>query len=281
MPQAGQNPDDATEKVASEAAPRATRGAEDRRAVGGTQAIDRALKLLKLVGSADGPVTLHGLCSATGLNRTTVWRLMVALEKNGFVCRDPLTREYGIGMAFASVCSSPQRLNAPLIRLCLPEMQRLRDRFRESLFLSVPCPQGSVTVCQLDPERNVRLRDYNNRITPLWGTSTGKALLAHYTDEQLEVLLEKTPPSYTEDTITDPVQLRREIADARRLGYALVEGEWSIEENAISSALLVRGVPVAVLGIGGPRMRLTRQMMEEEVAPELLAACRRLEAKLG
>ena len=281
MPQASQNPDDETGKVASDTPPHMSQHPEGRRSVGGTQAIDRALMLLKLVGDADGPVTLHGLCARTGLNRTTVWRLLVALEKSGFVCRDPLTREYGIGMAFANVCSSAQRRNAPLIRLCMPEMQMLCDKFRESLFLCVPCPQGSATICQLDPQRTVRLRDYINQVTPLWGTSTGKALLAYYTDEQLDVLLEHPLPSYTPDTITDPVLLRREIEEARRLGYALVEGEWSIEENAIASALVVKGVPVAMLGIGGPRMRLTRQMMEEQIAPELMAACRRLETRLA
>src|SRR5258705_1660158 len=54
----------------------------------GTQAVDRAARLLaEVVHSAD-PMTFTGLSAATGLAESTTSRLLLALERNGLVRRD-------------------------------------------------------------------------------------------------------------------------------------------------------------------------------------------------
>lgn len=252
----------------------------DKREPGGVQAVDRALLLLRLVGEEKGPVSLQTLCARSGLNRTTVWRLLTCLEKNHFLARNPVSKEYDFGYAVSHLCALSQRRNAPLIRLVLPEMEQLMEQFQESVLLSVPCPGGTITICQRDPQRSVRLKDYVNQVTPLWGTSTGKVLLAHFPPKQLESFLLQPLSAFTRDTITDPELLRREVIQVSRAGYATVEGEWSGEENGISAPILSCGEPVAVLGLGGPRARLTAQIMKQ-IAPVLCAACRRIEKLLA
>lgn len=259
--------------------PEPTSVPEEKREPGGVQAVDRALLLLKLVGEAKGPVSLLTLCDRSGLNRTTVWRLLSCLVKNHFLVRDPFTKDYDLGTAVSYLCASPQRAHAPLIQIALTVMEDLMEQFQESVLLSVPCPGGTLTICQTDPERSVRLKNYVNQVTPLWGTSTGKVLLAHFDEKRLEAFLSQPLASFTKDTITDPGLLRREIANVARLGYAMVEGEWSAEESGISSVIFSCGEPVAVLGLGGPRDRLTRQVMEC-IAPCLCAACRKLEQQI-
>jgi len=54
----------------------------------GTQAVDRAARLLSEVVSAGHPVTFASLASASGLAKSTVSRLMLALERNRLVRRD-------------------------------------------------------------------------------------------------------------------------------------------------------------------------------------------------
>src|SRR6266571_5492267 len=54
----------------------------------GTQAVDRAARLLaEVVHSAD-PMTFTGLSAATGLAKSTTSRLLLALERNGLIRRD-------------------------------------------------------------------------------------------------------------------------------------------------------------------------------------------------
>jgi DNA-binding transcriptional ArsR family regulator len=54
----------------------------------GTQAVDRAARLLAEVVHSPDPITFTGLTAATGLAKSTTSRLLLALERNGLVRRD-------------------------------------------------------------------------------------------------------------------------------------------------------------------------------------------------
>src|SRR5262249_16984932 len=54
----------------------------------GTQAVDRAARLLSEVVHSTDPMTFTGLSAATGLAKSTTSRLLLALERNGLVRRD-------------------------------------------------------------------------------------------------------------------------------------------------------------------------------------------------
>src|SRR5438552_14562320 len=58
----------------------------------GTQAVDRAARLLTEVVHAPGSVTFTELAAATGLAKSTTSRLLLALERNGLVRRDDAGR---------------------------------------------------------------------------------------------------------------------------------------------------------------------------------------------
>src|SRR5690349_22308436 len=54
----------------------------------GTQAVDRAARLLSEVVHAADPVTFTELAEVTGLTKSTTSRLLLALERNHLVRRD-------------------------------------------------------------------------------------------------------------------------------------------------------------------------------------------------
>ena len=64
----------------------------------GTQSVDRAMALLDMVArrSAEG-VTLSALVTASGLNKATVRRLILALIRAGMVEQDAESRLYHLG----------------------------------------------------------------------------------------------------------------------------------------------------------------------------------------
>src|SRR5437764_1920845 len=58
----------------------------------GTQAVDRAARLLSEVVHSADPMTFTDLAAATGLAKSTTSRLLLALERNGLVRRDETGR---------------------------------------------------------------------------------------------------------------------------------------------------------------------------------------------
>jgi DNA-binding IclR family transcriptional regulator len=106
-------------------------------------------------------------------------------------------------------------------------------------------------------------------------TAAGKVLLAFTGAEPA------TLEAYTERTITDPVRLAAELAGVREQGWAEAEGEREPDLNALAAPVLGRdGALVAILGLQGPRGRLTAER-RREVLPTLLAAAGTVSRALG
>jgi DNA-binding IclR family transcriptional regulator len=106
-------------------------------------------------------------------------------------------------------------------------------------------------------------------------TAAGKVLLA-FTDAQPRAL-----DAYTERTITDPERLAAELRQVREQGWAEAEGEREPDLNALAAPVLGRdGALVAILGLQGPRGRLTAER-RRAVLPALMRASEVVSRALG
>lgn len=245
---------------------------------GGVQAVGRALSLLRMVADSRDPVTVAAVASASGLNRTTAWRLLSELENQGFVAR---LQDGGfvLGPTAMILGLTATRRFDPLVRVALPAMELLRDQTEETVILSVPYGGGVMTVEQLDSPQTVRLRNYLYEISPLALSSPGRALLASYPPEELAAALAAAElPHGT--TRADLEHFTAELARARRDGYATVLEDLAPGESGIAATILVQGHVVGLLNVSGPSTRLSRERMRQ-IAPLLTDACARVAAALA
>jgi DNA-binding IclR family transcriptional regulator len=101
--------------------------------VTGVGVLDKAVHVLRAV--AEGPRSLSGLQSATGLPRATAHRLAVALEQHGLLRRDDDGR-FDLGPELAALGRSAAA-RFPLAGLAVPALEALRDETQESVQLFV------------------------------------------------------------------------------------------------------------------------------------------------
>src|SRR5919206_4707000 len=101
----------------------------------GTQAIDRAVRLLTEVVHAPGSVTFTELAAATGLAKSTTSRLLLALERNGLIRRDE-TGRFQAGEMFVSFAWRGGA-EAGLVAVAQPFLQRLGKATGETINLGV------------------------------------------------------------------------------------------------------------------------------------------------
>src|SRR5256886_11904336 len=107
----------------------------------GTQAVDRAARLLSEVVHAADPLTFSGLSAATGLAKSTTSRLLLALERNGLVRRDDHGR-FLPGEMFVSFAWRGGA-EAGLVVVAQPFLERLGKATGETINLGV-APGGLV-----------------------------------------------------------------------------------------------------------------------------------------
>jgi DNA-binding IclR family transcriptional regulator len=220
---------------------------------GGVQSVQRAAALLGAIAGAAEPRTAPELADLCRLNRSTAWRILATLEEEGLVDRDPATNRYSIGPAAARLAAAAAD---SLPRAARPHLEELSGRTGETVSLAVPRRLQLVYVDQVQAP-HVMAADWLGRAVPLHATSTGKALLAVLSPKELEGALTQSLQPFTEVTITDPVELRAELARTNRRGYAVSRGEletalWGASAPICDGA----GRPIAVVSVWGAEGRL-------------------------
>jgi DNA-binding IclR family transcriptional regulator len=249
------------------------------RAYPGTQAVRRAVRLLKALGAAVRETALADLVRRVGLNKTTVYRLLTALEAEGLVERGS-GDGYRLGPELAALGS--RALGAHDLReAARAELTALARTTRETAHLEVRVGRETLILDEAMGSHRVGTTPGLGTRWPAHATSTGKVLLAALGQADLEALLATPLPALTPRTITEEKALRRELARVRERGYAT--GIEELEPAFMAVAVPVRsrdGQVVAALGIGGPRVRLAPRRLAA-IAKTLAQHAARISERLG
>lgn len=246
----------------------------------GTQAVLRAVRLLKAFTPDRPSRALADLSREVGLNRSTVYRLLTALESEGLLERDTDTEGWRLGPAVVTLASTA--LGSTDLRAAAhPELLGLARATRETATLEVRSGDVVIVLDEAMGPHVVGSMPSVGERWPIHATSTGKAILAHVAEADLDDLLSRRLPALTPRTITEPAALRRELARVRERGYTT-----AIEE--LESGYVAVGAPVwgtggrlvGAVSVGGPKSRLPAPRLPE-LGVEVKASADRLSARLG
>src|SRR2546421_9420558 len=143
----------------------------------GTQAVDRAARLLaEVVHSAD-PMTFTGVSAATGLAKSTTSRLLLALERNGLVRRDDHGR-FLPGEMFVSFAWRGGA-EAGLVAVAQPFLERLGKATGETVNLGVASGGMVEQIAQVDSTFLIGGTNWIGMSGPLHLSPLGQGLLAY------------------------------------------------------------------------------------------------------
>jgi len=241
----------------------------------GTQAVDRAAKLLIQVVHCSGPVTFTELTAASGLAKSTTSRLLMALERNGLVQRDGRGR-FRPGEVFVSYAWRGGA-EAGLITVAQPFLDRLGDATGETINLGVASRGMVEQVAQVDSTYLIGGTNWVGLSVPLHCAALGKVLLAYDAAELPPGRLTRR----TSRTITSREALAADLAEVRRRGYAVTNEELEPGLVAVAAPVYRDGATVvAALSVSGPASRLTRARVPG-VAARCMTEARALSAVLG
>lgn len=252
----------------------------------GTQAVQRAVGLLKAFTVERPALRLPDLAAVAGLNKTTTYRLLSALVGEGLLERAPETGEYRLGPELLALGS--RALGATALRAASrAELQALAYATRETATLEVLVGREVLILDEAAGDHVVASMPSLGTRWPAHATSTGKVLLAHLPDAALDSLLETPLDAATPRTVVDPAALRRELARVRTRGWALASEE--LEAGFVAVGAPIRshqpecgsaGEVVAAISVGGPKSRLNQERVRE-ILRALPAVTARISARLG
>lgn len=242
------------------------------------QSIERGFAVL-LAFDADLPrPSLAELAARTELSRPAVRRILITLQKLGYVepdgARWTLTpRVLTIGQHYAATHG--------IVDVAQPHLMRLAERTGESASLAQLDGAEVIYVARVHVRRVLSLNvDVGTRV-PAYATSMGRVLAAYAEESTVARIIEAGMPALTAWTVTDPVAFRDRLHDTRRAGYAIVDSE--LEDGFLSAAVPVRdatGEVIAALAYSTARGRHTAEDLAENVVPLLVETASAIGADL-
>jgi IclR family transcriptional regulator, acetate operon repressor len=230
----------------------------------GTQSIDRAAQLLIAVADSTAPIGVGELAEATDLPKSTVSRLVAALERHALVQRDGLRGPLRPGPVMMRLARRGVG-DRDLTELSADALRRLAQASAETINLAVPTPLGVEHLSQVDSHHFIGSTNWIGRRVPHETTAVGKVFLAFDAVRVAE----------------EHAALVPDLEAVRLRGYATAVGE--LEPGLAAMAAPVRagaGDVVAALSISGPETRLTRERIAD-LAPVLLHEAATVSARLG
>jgi DNA-binding IclR family transcriptional regulator len=200
------------------------------------QTISRAAAVLRALARGNQGRRLTDVALDVGLTKSTVLRLLRALEGEGLAFVDPKGAwRLGLGLVTLGAAAANRE---GLRQLAADALARVAAKTEDTAFFSLR--EGAEIVC-VDrqegpfPIRTLLLAAGQRR--PLGVGAAGMAVLAFLDDDDCESALTAVAPRLKEWPGHTAELLRRRIRGARRCGYALNDGQ-------ILSAMWAVGVPV-------------------------------------
>lgn len=246
----------------------------------GTQAVLRAISLLKAFSDEQPQLGLAELTRMVGLNKTTTYRLLTALESQGLIVRSPANDTYRLGPEVIALGGRALRAS-DLRSVSRTELEGLARITGETATLEILMGPEVLVLDEVSGAHLVGATHYIGARWPAHATSTGKILLAFLPEAEQEAVLQQPLVPVTSQTLTAPEDLRRELAQIRQQNYAIAVEELEAGFSAIAAPVRNHdGQVMAALSLNAPSARFTSERLQE-IAPLLVEAAARVSAKLG
>ena len=240
---------------------------------GGVQVIARAAEIMRLLRRSPGGLTQAELMEELGLARTTVHRILAALETAGFVTSGRSRGRFRLGPEIARLAEAARHT---LILDLRPYLEELSRTLNETVDLSVLDHDQVLFIDQVVAPQRLRAVSAVGVMFPAYCCANGKALLARLPDERISELLPDPLPALTPSTITRRERMIAELAGVRADGVAFDREEHTVGISAVGS--VVTGSPWGTAAISVPMPTQRFAGRESEVAATLTEMTSRIEA---
>lgn len=244
------------------------------------QAVIFALRILEHVAQQKEAVRVTDLAAHFETTKTRIFRHLRTLVQHGYIVQDEVSERYQVGsrlIALGLLVSG----NFDIASVSQPLMRVLRDKLNHSVVLGVAAADGVHVVSVVPSTAPIEITVRPGSILGFNYAAQGKIALAFGDPAWLTDATSKQYSANTPFTITDPVQLKAEIARVKLQGWAAAPNEAVTGLNALAAPVFdASGSFVATVAVVDSLQFLPDGADPVQVQ-ELLACANGISHKLG
>ncbi len=242
----------------------------------GVQVIERGARILHALAEEPGGLSLSQIAARAGLARSTVHRLVTALQDERLVAPATTNGRFRLGPAVAMLGMAAQREITLQFHQYLLRLSRELD---ETVDLAVLDHDRVLFVDQVSAPRRLQAVSAVGSSFPAYCTANGKALLARLPAAKVLDLLPERLEPMTPNTITRRSELLEELERIRSTGIAFDREEHTLGICAVGAAIGEADIQVGALSVPMPAPRFYGN--EQRLVAALRATCDDIDASLA
>ncbi len=212
--------------------------------------IQKLLTVLTVTSEAQRPLTFSEIVKKTGLNKSTIHRLLAIATEEDLVRYDPINKVYLLGTRVFDLVRNANN-GHDIQAIALDEMIRLFDMLDANVTLGVPSGLEVVYLRILESPQALGGVQRPGMREPVHCSASGKALLAFLPDKVIASMLREYDfKRYTARTLSNASAFVDELEHVRECGFATNDREEYDHFLGISAPIFnYSGEPIAVLNI--------------------------------
>ena len=246
------------------------------------QSIDKGLDIIETMARYGAPMRLNEIASATGMSKSTAFRMINALRSRGYILQIEDNSRYMLSTKF-SLLGNMVEAQFDLRDLVHPYMVKLAGACNRVAYLAVERQSELVYVDMVSPPGSIMTRmPFVGKTAPLHRGNIGLTILSDYPDAKLrEYLLQyaRENPGTDAAALTD--EIMEQVTRVRRLGYSNVASYWEAGNSSVAVPIRNHtGRVIAGMSLGAPGEQFTEDQIHELI-PHLQAATEEISVKLA
>ena len=243
--------------------------------------VGKLLTIVTLVSEASKPPSFSELVRSSGLNKSTVHRLLGLATESNLLQFDAQRKAYLLGPKLFDLVKNAYK-GYDIQVIALDEMIRLNKLTGENVTIGVPQGADVVYLRVLDSPHKMGSVPLPGMREPFHCSASGKVLTAFLPDKAIRSKLDGHRfERYTDRTITDQAEFMATLEEVRRVGYATNDREEYDHFVGISAPIFnYLSEPIAALNIWSLHQRCTLNDLRAW-ADELMLAATRVTALIG
>jgi DNA-binding IclR family transcriptional regulator len=246
------------------------------------QSVSHALDLLEQFHGEVDELGVTELSKRLKLHKNNVFRLLATLESRGYIDQNKATENYRLGLKTLELGQTFVK-QMGLLRQSRPVLEWLVRQCNETSYIAILKDFDIIYLDAVETDLTVRVVTRVGSRLPAYCSAAGKAQLAYLSEEELESYFAgKEIRRFTQNTVIDVNELKRELKKVTELGYSIDNEELDTGVRCVAAPVrdYTRRI-VGAVSISGPSMRLSLDRIEKELVPLAKEAAEQISIKLG
>lgn len=245
------------------------------------KSVEKAIEILEALAKRENGVGITQLSRELNLPKSTIHQILSTLKSVRFAEQNPEDRKYHLGLRIFELGNIFQS-QLQLRKIAYSYLYNIRGKTNETTYLVVREDNRTVYIDCVESTARLRAHPLFGIRVPLHCTGVGKAIMAFLPEQKInEIIHEDGLERFTENTITDPQILKRELKEIRKRGYAIDNMEHEEGIRCVGAPIRNHRKEVfAAISVSGPAQRFDPPRIPA-IAKLVIEASEEISRKMG